>query len=107
MISAQVADYDANCGRQYTRRRKSKGKDSDDDGDAAAAYEDAKARADEKKLQAYITAANASAKAAAEHAAHERRDADGTLSDALEATVQQKAESDARMTEWPAVPKSK
>ena len=89
--------------RRYSRRKSLKKDYSDEEAEAAAAQAagDARAKADERKLQAYVAAANGAAKAAAEHAATERRDADGSLTDELERTQRRKAESDARMTEWP------
>ena len=56
-----------------------------------------------RRLRAYIAAATQAAKSAADLAMAEKRDTDGVLSDALEATACQVCSSDARMTEWPDV----
>ncbi len=78
---------------------------SDDEFDDADLQDiaDPRTRADEKKLRAYIAAATQAAKSAADLAMAEKRDTDGVLSDALEATACQVCSSDARMTEWPDV----
>lgn len=98
-----VADYDPNCGRRIRVNAKKTSDDEFDQSDDDIVETDPRARADEKKLRAYIAAATQAAQAAANHAMAEKRDTQGELSDALEGTARQVCSSDARMTEWPDV----
>ena len=60
-----VADYDPNCGRRIRVNARQTSDDEFDDADLAD-ISDPRARADEKKLRAYIAAATQAAKSAAD-----------------------------------------
>lgn len=93
-----VPEYDQNRTRSSAKSRRSAGNSATSPrkrpGDAAAT---------ERKIKAFVEAGDHAAEVAARIAAEERRDVDGRIGCALEATSKRVSARDDRFTEWPSL----